>query len=547
MVDSSAPSAATQNAEAFEAELEIRRQNLNLRLLNVYHVYRVVVGLSLLAVSTQTIFATELGNLNPIGFFWLSTIYTAANLIIATIGSYIPFEARERLRIPLVFADLLVLSVLMYFSGGLGSGMGALLLVTVAAGAILVEGRMATAIAAAASLIIIYEEFYLGLAIADLQIDYFQAGLFGAFYFATSLIIQRLSTRIRENDLLALTREAEVADLERLNRQIIQRMRTGIIVVDSKNVVRMHNRSARLLIGLDPDKPLTGLPEPLSERLDQWRNDITLRNAPFKVADHAPQIRVNFSAVRMANTYGDITIFLEDTSEVQQQAQQLKLAELGRLSASIAHEVRNPLGAISHAAQLLKESDQLIEADARLADIIVSHCERMNGVVENVLEMSRRKQPSPQRVNLEASIKHFLDDSPPAIKDAQIELRVDPADTSVRVDPAQFHQVLNNLVDNALRYSEENGAGRSAIIQGGIETSSDRPFLNVIDYGPGVSPEVRPQLFQPFSTTSVGGTGLGLYISKEMCDANQAQLSYLPQENGSCFRILFPHPDRITA
>lgn len=538
--------AAAPFAEEFVAELERRRNNFTVRLFNVYHVYRVVVGFALLFVSVQTGFATELGQLNRGAFVLAAGLYTAANLVIALLGRFSGWLTSEHIAAPLVLADLICLSVLMYFSAGLGSGLAALILVTVAAGAILIEGRMATAIAAAASLIIIYEEFYLGLSVPSSNVDYFQAGLFGVIYFATSLTIQRLSARLRENDLLALTREAEVADLERLNRQIIQRMRTGILVVDDNNRVRMHNRSARLLIGLDAHEPLDQLPKGLSDRLDQWRNDITLRTAPLKLADHAPQIRVNFSAVRIANAQGDVTIFLEDTSEVQQQAQQLKLAELGRLSASIAHEVRNPLGAISHAAQLLKESDDMAEHDSRLVDIIVNHCERMNGVVENVLEMSRRKQPSPQRLNLQACVEEFISDSQQMFKDADIEWKVEPKDTTVRIDPAQLHQVLTNLVDNALRYSEKNGRGRSARIVGGLEPSSDRPYLNVIDYGTGVDPELIPDLFQPFKTNSLGGTGLGLYISKEMCDANQAQLSYLPTDDGSCFRILFPHPDRIT-
>ena len=278
----------------------------------------------------------------------------------------------------------------------------------------------------------------------------------------------------------------------------------------------------------------------LEEKLIAWRSDMSIRTAPFKISAQGSEVRVNFSAIRAAADR-DVTIFIEDTSEVQQQAQQLKLAELGRLSASIAHEVRNPLGAISHAAQLLEESDSLSSADERLVSMIVSHCERMNGVVENVLEMSRRRNPKPERMALKSFLERFLEDSQGSFVDAEISSEVAPESAVIRVDPNHLNQALTNLVDNALRFSAENNNGQRVLLQGGIETSTDRPYLNVIDYGKGVPLEQIPNLFQPFNTTRVGGTGLGLYISKELCDSNQAQLSYVPQaDGGSCFRIFSP-------
>jgi len=293
---------------------------------------------------------------------------------------------------------------------------------------------------------------------------------------------------------------------------------------------------------------MTTLPARLSDELSAWRHEMSRRGPPFQVNPNAPEIRANFSAVRAHEADGDVTIFLEDTREIQQQAQQLKLAELGRLSASIAHEVRNPLGAISHAAQLLNESEELAAPDQRLTDIIINHCHRMNGVVENVLEMSQRKSPNPSRVNLGEHLNGFCRAFSETLSDVDIEVNVQSESTSVRVDPKQLDQALTNLVDNGIRYSEENGHGQKVRLECGIESSSERPFLNVIDFGKGVDPALVTNLFQPFSTSSQHGTGLGLYLSRELCESNQAQLSYYPhEEGGSCFRILFSHPDRITA
>ncbi len=530
-------------------EIERRRFDLNLGLLRIYNTYRVFVGLALLAVSAQSLFSTRLGQYDEVSFWWLTLAYTALNVVAAIFLQIISDRriTQDIVSLGVVLFDIIALCLLMYFSGGVASGMAALLLVTVATGAILLVGRYATLIAAVASISLLYEEFYLGLSFPSAEGDFFQAGIFGAIYFTTSLFIQRLSNRIRDNDIRALTQQAELANLERLNRLIIQRMRTGIIVVDSDGEVRMHNQSARLLVGVEQNQIFATIPAPLQNRLERWREDTSYRAAAFSVSEHSPVIRANFSAVRETDSQGDITIFLEDTSEVQQQAQQLKLAELGRLSASIAHEVRNPLGAISHAAQLLSESDVLEEADRRLSEIIISHCERMNGVVENVLEMSRRKNPEPQRLLLAECLAQFHTQMTEAFPESDIQVVVEPEDTLVRVDPANLVQALTNLVDNALRHSAENGKGQVAKLEAGIELSSDRPYLNVIDYGTGVAEENLPNLFQPFNTGRVGGTGLGLYITKELCDANQSQLSYYRHaDGGSCFRILFTHPDRIS-
>ena len=504
------------------------------------------IGFALLIVTTQTIFNTRIGSLNPELFRLTLLAYCVFALMVLVVSRISSNRVLigPTASLSLAALDIIWLTGLMYLSGGIGSGLGVLVLVSVAAGSILLERRASAFLAALATLVLLYEEFILGLD-ANASSDMFQAGSFGMLYFAIALGIQQFSSKLRQNDIVTLTQELELADLERLNRQIIQRMRTGIIVVSPANTVRLYNQAARALMGVAPGEPLDALPKTLLAKLEAWRSDTTLRTEPFRAVPYASEIKANFSAVRAAATEGDVTIFMEDTSEVQQQAQQLKLAELGTLSASIAHEVRNPLGAISHAAQLLAESSELSEPDQRLADIITQHCTRMNGVVENVLEMSRRRQPQPQQMNLQTFTAQFVNDS--GFADASIEAEIESDDITVRFDPSHLTQTLTNLVDNGLRHSEEAGHGRRVKLIGGVEQSSDHPYLNIIDYGSGISDEQLPNLFQPFNSNTIGGTGLGLYLCKEFCDANRAQLSYLrSDEDGSCFRILFPHPDRIS-
>ncbi len=532
------------------AEIERRRLELSLGLLKIYNYYRVFVGFALLITFEQSLFSTHLGELNQQMFWWLAITYAAVNITGTVLTRFLPakWASRQRFIFAWIAFDALALSAMMYASGGIGSGIAALILITVVTGAILLTGRVATLMAAIASIAVLFEEFYLALSQTQFSYDFFQAGVFGAIYFAASLSIQSLSARIRQNDIRALTQAVELADLERLNRQIIQRMRTGIAVVDQNDVVRMHNQSARALMGIGAEEDLQQLPDVLKSALDEWREDSTRRAPPLRVSPDALEIRANFSAVRNDDTQGDVTIFLEDTGEIQQQAQQLKLAELGRLSASIAHEVRNPLGAISHAAQLLKESEDLQPADARLTSIIINHCQRMNGVVESVLEMSRRRNPEPVRVNMQQHLQDFAAAFRQSRPEADLRIVVEPEATEIRVDPRQLNQALTNLVDNGIRYSHENGNGYTVLLSGGMDAGTERPYLNVVDFGRGVDPGQEANLFQPFTTTANGGTGLGLYLSRELCESNQAQLNYSRHEKGgSCFRILFAHPDRITA
>ena len=529
-------------------EVETRRLELNVGLLRVYNYYRVLVGIGLLTVSAQTLVATRLGLLDPTAFFLLAAMYILSNLTIALGVPMLP-QRTFRSDVPafvLVVFDVLFLTTLTYYSQGVASGLGVLILVAVAIGSILVTSRLVNLVPALATLAVLYEEFYLSLSSSN--DDFFQAGILGGLYFTAAYSIRYISRRVRMNEIRALTQAAELADLERVNRQIVQRMRTGIVLVDGANRIRMANQSARALMGQMQDVQTTELPAALEEHLLAWRRDTQLRLPPLHIRPDTPEFRVAFLAVRSDDPEGDVTVFLEDTGEIQQHAQQLKLAALGRLSASIAHEIRNPLGAVSHAAQLLSESQNLDDADARLTDIIHNHCQRMNGVIENVLEISRRSPPTPVKLCLSDFLEEFRTGFIEAVEDAIIEIDVEPGDTEVRVDKSQLRQALTNLVENGIRYSRESGKSPLVRLEGGMDARTERPYLHVIDRGPGVPDEQLPRLFEPFFTTAPTGTGLGLYISRELCEANQARLNYQPQpEGGSCFRITFAHPDRITA
>jgi len=239
-------------------------------------------------------------------------------------------------------------------------------------------------------------------------------------------------------------------------------------------------------------------------------------------------------------------IFLEDMASVAQQAQQLKLASLGRLTASIAHEIRNPLGAISHAGQLLAESTHLDKGEMRLTEIIQEHSRRVNTIIENIMQLNRRDRSNPEEIDLNQWLASFVDDFclNEDVLVSQIDYSLTDDINIIRFDESQLQQILLNLCQNGLRHGDKSNLPHIRL-QGGISRKSSAPYLEVIDNGKGIDPAIAEHIFEPFFTTAASGSGLGLYISRELCESNQAHLNYIPgSDSGSCFRITFADPRR---
>lgn len=535
-------------------DLERRRNELRLRLLRIYEAYALAVAILLLTVFYQTLTLTRLGSQHPELFQWLTMLWGSFSMtLLLGLPRLGPWIARHsRILLPArVLIDLIVLITLINASGGISSGLGTLLLPTLAMATILLDENSARAAPAAATLLLFAEEFYLVLYNPLIKVDFFQAGVLGAACFGLSIAARILSRRIRENDLRAITQAAEVADLEQLNLQILSRMRTGIIVVTEADRVRVMNDAARELLGrgrLAPASALPrddGLPVIIRNTLEQWRGSGSHRPTPLRVTDAGPAIRINLAPVHRGKREGDVILFLEDAAELEQQAQQLKLAALGQLSASIAHEIRNPLSAISHAAQLLAESPELASADARLAAIISNHCGRMNQLVQNVLASSRPNPPRPELIELALELPRRVAAFRETDPDALVDIDVNPSNLAVRMDRSHLDQVLSNLLANAVRHSQQRTARRWARIEVRLDAGSGRPTLSVLDEGSGVDGAGRQRLFEPFFTTEPQGTGLGLYLSRALCQANQADLRYHPRATGgACFRITFAPAER---
>lgn len=490
------------------------------------------------------------GSLLPQLYATTSVTYLAFNTLNLLVSYRRGFSFTARSLMITTLIDITTIVLIAHASGGIESGLANLLAITVATASIFFVGTIANLIAALATVALIFENFYLSLHDPNVTKNFLGVGLLGILFFATSLVVQNLAQRIRSSDLIAERSAANAADLQNLNNLIIQRLRTGILVINEHKRIRMMNQSAAQFLGLDVNEGdlavFPPLPPLLAQRLAQWKQTPHLRLAPIKISDLTPEVQASFTPLmRSADASEDTLIFLEDTRQITQKAQQLKLASLGQFTASIAHEIRNPLGAISHAAQLLNESDALTVPDKKLGEIIQKHATRVNQIIENILQISRREATKAVRIHLNEWIENFVDEFRSGTHaDSTIQWRVD-GDVYGPFDPSQLHQVLVNLCTNGLRYSAKNTGKASLSIQCRINEKNELPIIEIIDDGLGVPEDQRARLFEPFYTTNNEGTGLGLYISRELCEANQGRLEYIPTPEGkSCFRITLSHPDK---
>jgi two-component system sensor histidine kinase PilS (NtrC family) len=450
----------------------------------------------------------------------------------------------------LAMLDIGVLLTLMHASGGTESGLGILIIIAVAGASLLIASRTAGLLAAVAAMAILGDQVYSHLQ-GFIEPNYTHAGILGVTLFATAMLFNILSKRLRETEALATQRGIDLANMAQLTEHVVERLQSGIIVVDGEDRIHLMNESAARMLGLPPEqtdnkKLLLSISADLEAQLTLWKNNEFSDSRMFQVAATSMELIPNFT--RLGNDrHSGTLIFLEDTIRTAKQAQQMKLASLGRLTASIAHEIRNPLGAISHAEQLLAESESLIPADKRLTEIIHKHTERVNSIIENVLQLSRRGNAKSELINLNQWLQNFATEFVMSLQINLEELRIDiqPETLLVNFDSTQFHQIVWNLGHNGIRHSQNCETNPKLELAGRLNKVTQRPYLDIIDHGPGIAPENIQHIFEPFFTTESQGSGLGLYISKELCEANNAHLSYLANaDGGSCFRIDFAKTDQ---
>ncbi|HZR02914.1 MAG TPA: ATP-binding protein [Burkholderiales bacterium] len=514
------------------------QQHAYWRPLFYFNVYRLVVASLLLA--TAIVFQDLVFGSRNFQLY----LYSSAAYIVTTVVFFAACTSRRpdfNLQIGLqVSADVLFISLLTYASGGVGSGLGLLLLASLAAAGIISRGRLTLFFASLASIAVLLEHT-LDVAYRDGSISFFvQAALLSVGYFATAWLAHTLARYTQASEQLAAQREVDLANMAQVNQLVIQDMQDGVLVVDERGLIRQINRRAVEILGplqrSGKDLSLEAYAPALAERLDRWRDDPETGFEPMRTMLTNKLTGARFVSVGRSRNLGAV-VFLEDLSRIQAEAQQMKLAAMGRLTANIAHEIRNPLSAINHAAELLLEEVDLSETQQRLLTIVHDNTQRLDRMVQDVLKLNRRDRAHRETFEVSAFLRVFVAQfcQIEKVPEDVISLKIEQ-EGSITFDRSHLNQVMWNLCRNALRYCRRSKASIGITLSAG--RLSDALELGVHDDGPGVPEAIRPHLFEPFFTTAASGTGLGLYIAREICDANNASLEYVEQGGGAHFIVL---------
>jgi two-component system sensor histidine kinase PilS (NtrC family) len=506
--------------------------------LNVFNIYQLTLSLAFLLLFISKKGPSLFGQLNPSLFLIASISYVVVAIASIFFLKKSTFSYATQVQSK-VFAEIIILTIIMHASGGITSGIGVLLAVTVAAGGLLVGGLCTLAFAALATFLVLGEQLYASYTHAFVSTAYTYAGVLSASFFAIALLAMVMAKRVEVSEGIAKQQGKDIYDLEQLNSYIIKHLQSGIIVVDAEHNVRLSNEAAAEFLG----KPLIWGNPLSSEAIEcwhlynRWLRNPEKDNAVLNSKSSHQRLKLRFNALSNLREPAFI-IFIDDLSAIDQQIQQGKLASLGHLTASIAHEIRNPLGAISHAGQLLSESEDIKDGDKRLLNIIHNHSDRVNSIVKSILQLSRQEQTHSEAINIAEWLVQFE-------KEFKEQFGLDtPSFTtnlpnnifSINFDSNHLEQILNNLCSNALTHGSSKGEPITITIE--QKPNIQQTTITISDTGLGINKTIAEKIFDPFYTTSSTGTGLGLYISNQLAEINNAKLSYhQPQHGGSCFTL----------
>jgi two-component system, NtrC family, sensor histidine kinase PilS len=522
------------------------------RVIALVNLYRLLVAGGLFVASLAEPVRDLLGIVRPTHMTVICAVYFFTGIGLIALRR-LSFAGLRMLALTHALTDSIAIAWILWASGGVQGGLGILLLLPIGAMALLASNRDAFFMAAMAAVAVLVQQLAWNVEAGHAG-GYFNAGVLGSVTFLAALSVRPLANRLLQSEALVRRQELDLANLAQLSQYIVQHLRESILVVDDKDRIRLINEPAANVLGNAnawPDALLGECSPRLLFLLSAWRqHGVELEGGTFPAADGARLIQPHFANLG-SNRPGPVLIFLEDTSLLAEKVQQSKLASLGRLSASIAHEIRTPIGAMSHAGQLLAESPTIAAEDRRLTQIIRDNAERVSRIVENVLELSRRNTRRPERIELGSWISEFWAEfcATQQISAAQLRVAISPdegTDIEISVDATQLHQVMWNLCQNALTHGQTPGIENEAVqIRYGRITSNGRPFVEVVDKGPGIDGNDMERVFEPFFTKAPRGTGLGLFLARELAEANGATLLHeTPPDGGSIFRLVFTDPGR---
>ena len=513
----------------------------SVRLLNIYR-----LGLSSLFVSQSFVTESPLINIANLRLYsWVSSVFLLVSLV-WVLAAWIERRGYHYQVSLQIYGDIIIIILLMHACGGISSGIGMLLIISIAVTGLLAQQALSLIFASLASLGLLAEHIYSSINLANYGGTSTQVGILGATLFATAIITHLTTLRLRSSEMLVQQRERDVALLSALNQEVLENLQAGVIVLGRNNAVRHINQAAMEMLQLAPDKTISlkvDAPE-LLQALDTWRLNHS-PDTPFLPGETGIEnIQVSFRPLQSQGQENTL-IFLNDVSSIRNSMQQAKLASLGHLVASIAHEIRNPLGAISYAGQLLSENDELAPADRRMTEIIHQHTARINHIIEDILRISRDRPTAAEPLELRDWLPRFVEEFSISkqVENATLDLQIHDGPSLILFDPNHLNQVLTNLCSNAI----DHGYPDKPVHVSVFRDQSEKTVLEVADEGPGISPENHDKIFEPFFTSSHKGSGLGLFIVSQLCEQNNATISvHKNRYNGASF-VIHPSTPRPAA
>jgi len=513
------------------------------RILRALSFYRLLLVTLQLVLHQSGYLARIFEAFKPGLFYYACVVYAIVALLLLLPIVYrrpgVQFQAHIQF-----FVDAAGITALAYASGGVPSGLGMLMLTSSVGCSLVISGRMALVQAAGVTLVMLAEEVYRMYPEYDTG-PFTQTGILGLMFFATSIAANAVAQRARKSEALAAQAGSDLASLAQLNESVIEHMQTGVTVIEDAGRIRLLNAAAAQMLAARAGDALAERAPALAERFAEWRRGRVTETA-LVPRPGAEDVIPRFSRLGWGDS-APVLILLDNARALREQALQMNLAALGRLSAGIAHEIRNPLSAISHAGQLLAESPALGAEDQKLLAMIQRHSERIDKIIKDVLALSRRETRTPAPIRLRPWLEHAVAQyregypgQPRIIRYDQVE-----PDFAMSFDPSHLQQVLFNLWDNSFQHGGADG--RPIEVALGTLRADGASHLEVRDNGPGIRPELRDRVFEPFFSTAHSGTGLGLYLARELCAYNRARLTYRETPQGACFRLSFTETARAAA
>lgn len=531
---------ADVSVESLASDAKVRQVGL------IYSVYRFVISTFLMLTSYAVIKTKIVTSAPSLVESMLVSSYLVLSLFLLVLFYIVPTFARRQLLLGF-FADIILLTA--YSIHGNISDLQIILLymIVVSASFMVLPLSQAGILITFSVIAILYQHIFQSFSSRDFGLTLSESLLLSICMVAVGFLSWSVSQRLTNAEKSIAKQAQEVEKLNIINHIVVKNMVNGVLVINENRDIVMVNETARRLLRLphadldiysSPKKmvDLARLIVELHPALIRWYRTINPNLTVSWVYELPPHRNNTSDKLRLNNrplsTYGQL-IIIEDIGREQSHAQKLKLESLGQLSASIAHEIRNPLGAISQASQLLMENAKDGD-DTELYQMIFQQTRRVNDIIQDVLSLSRQEIPEQEAINLHRWINDFVAQH---YYDKNILIYA-PQHQNIIIyfDPNHLEQIMINLVNNALRHTIPT-IGRADVEIHIHAYSNEQALIDVIDNGDGVPDNEISQLFHPFFTTSKKGTGLGLYLSQSFSEANNAKIRYL-KDTRSCFRVI---------